>query len=58
MIAVSEGMALGTKLGMDAKLLNDILNKGSAACRCTGAFSPVPGTVDIAPSNRDYQGGF
>ena len=58
MIAVGEGFALGTKLGMDPKMLQQVLQAGSAACRCTEAFCPAPGTVEVAPSSRNYEGGF
>eukprot|EP00126_Sphaerothecum_destruens_P007526 Sdes_comp19886_c0_seq1m12213 len=58
MIAVAEGMNLGTKLGMDPKLLASIFNSSSARCWSSDTYNPVPGVIPSVPCNRDYEGGF
>ena len=58
MIASSEGLALGEKLGIDAKTLHTVLTASSANNWCLNQYNPYPGIVDTAPSSRDYAGGF
>ena len=58
MVAVSEGMSLGMKLGIDSKKLGEILKVSTSSCWATNATNPVPGVVEGSPSSRDYQGGF
>jgi len=42
MAAVAEGLALGTKLGLDPKLLSDIFNSSSARCWSSDSYNPCP----------------
>lgn len=58
MIAVSEGLALGEKLGIDPKKLSEILSVSTSSCWCTNATNPRPGAVEGSPAGRNYEGGF
>ncbi|KAL3899338.1 MAG: hypothetical protein SGCHY_002116 [Lobulomycetales sp.] len=58
MIAVSEAMNLGTKLGMEPKLLAEIFNTSSGRCWSSDTYNPYPGVMENVPSSRDYSGGF
>lgn len=58
MVAVSEGFALGTKMGIDPKILQQIFTVSTSKCWCTDATNPVPGVIETAPSSKGYQGGF
>lgn len=58
MIGVAEAMALGTSLGIDAKVLADIINTSSGRCWSSEINNPYPGVVDNVPASRDYVGGF
>ncbi|KAJ3105499.1 1,3-beta-D-glucan synthase [Phlyctochytrium bullatum] len=58
MIAASETMNLGVRLGMDPKLLASILNTSSGRCWSTDTYNPCPGVLPNVPSSRDYEGGF
>jgi 3-hydroxyisobutyrate dehydrogenase len=52
MVAVSEGMNLGVKLGMDPKKLAGIFNTSSAQCWSSEKYNPVPGVMEGVPSSR------
>lgn len=43
-------MNLGTKLGMDAKLLASIFNTSTARCWSSDTYNPVPG---VMPNGTD-----
>ena len=58
MVAVSEGICLGQKLGMDAKILSQIWNTSTGRCWSSDTYNPCPGVIDGVPSSRDYEGGF
>jgi len=58
MIGVSEAMNLGTKLGMDPKLMADIFNSSTSRCWSSDTYNPVPGVMEGVPSSRGYEGGF
>lgn len=58
MIAVSEGFTLGQKLGLDPKKLFEISSNASGQCWSMTSYCPVPGIVEKAPSNNNYQPGF
>jgi 3-hydroxyisobutyrate dehydrogenase len=58
MIATAEGMALATKLGMDAKVFAGIANTSSGRCWSSDTYNPYPGVIETAPANRGYSGGF
>ena len=58
MIGVCEAFALAEKLGLDPDRFFEIATKSSGQCWSLSNYSPWPGQVPAAPSNRDYEGGF
>jgi len=58
MIGVAEAMALGTRLGMDAKTLAGVINTSSGRCWSSEVNNPYPDVLPQAPASRGYQGGF
>ncbi|WP_028241215.1 3-hydroxyisobutyrate dehydrogenase [Stutzerimonas azotifigens] len=58
MIGVSEAMALGVALGMDAKVLAGVINTSSGRCWSSDTYNPFPGVLENAPASRGYSGGF
>lgn len=58
MLGVCEAYALAEKLGLDPLRFFDIASKSSGQCWSLTSYSPWPGPVPSAPSNRDYEGGF
>jgi 3-hydroxyisobutyrate dehydrogenase len=58
MIGVCEAFALAEKLGLDGQKFFDIASKSSGQCWSLTTYSPWPGPVPSAPSNRNYEGGF
>jgi 3-hydroxyisobutyrate dehydrogenase len=55
MIATSEAMILGQSLGMDPKLLTNIINASSGRCWSCDTYNPVPGVLENVPSSRLYK---
>ncbi|EFN83706.1 3-hydroxyisobutyrate dehydrogenase, mitochondrial, partial [Harpegnathos saltator] len=58
MIGTAETFNLGQKLGLDAKLLADIINSSSGRCWSSDLYNPVPGILPDVPSSKNYEGGF
>src|SRR6266498_2746018 len=58
MVGVAETMNLGTQLGMDPKLLANILNTSSGRCWSSEVYNPCPGVLPNVPSSKNYEGGF
>ncbi|XP_012270165.1 3-hydroxyisobutyrate dehydrogenase, mitochondrial isoform X2 [Orussus abietinus] len=58
MIGVVEAFNLGEKLGLDAKLLADIVNSSSGRSWVTEVYHPVPNVLPGAPSSNDFRPGF
>lgn len=58
MIAVSEAMTMGKKLGIDSKVLADIMNVSSSYCWSSQVYNPCPGVIETVPSSKNYEGGF
>jgi 3-hydroxyisobutyrate dehydrogenase len=58
MIAASEGMVLGEKLGIDPKVLCDILSVSTGNCWAVSACNPRPGILPDSPASKNYEGGF
>jgi 3-hydroxyisobutyrate dehydrogenase len=58
MIAVGEGFNLAEKLGLDVKKFFEISSNASGQCWSMTSYCPVPGIVEQAPSNKNYQAGF
>jgi len=58
MDAVSEGMNLGVKLGVDANKLAEIVNTSSGRCWSSDTYNPCPGVMPKVPASNQYKGGF
>ena len=58
MVGLSESLALGVKLGMDPKVLSEIMAVSSARCWSLDVYNPVPNVLPNAPASRDYENGF
>ncbi len=58
MAAVAEGMALGAKLGIDAKALAGVINSSSGRCWSSEVCNPWPEISPNAPASRGYTEGF
>lgn len=58
MISISEALAMGHTLGLDAKTLSHIMNASSSRCWSTDTYNPVPGYLENVPAANDYDGGF
>ncbi|KAI0535160.1 hypothetical protein GGR58DRAFT_515584 [Xylaria digitata] len=57
-LAASEALNIGTKAGLDVKLLTDVINASGGQCWITSHSNPVPGVQENVPSSRGYEGGF
>lgn len=57
-LAASEALNIGSKMGMDTKLLTDVINVSGGQCWVTSHSNPVPGVQANVPSSRGYEGGF
>ena len=57
-LAASEALNIGVKMGLDPKLLTDVINVSGGQCWVTSKSNPVPGVHENAPASRDYNGGF
>ncbi|MEO1721785.1 MAG: 3-hydroxyisobutyrate dehydrogenase [Pseudomonadota bacterium] len=58
MIAVSEGLNLAERLGLEASKLYEISSTATARCWSLNDYCPAPGPQPNAPSNREYKPGF
>lgn len=58
MVAVSEAMLMGTKLGAEASVLAAVMNTSTGKCWACEVNNPIPGVVPTAPAGRGYSGGF
>ena len=58
MVASSEGMAIGEKLGADPVILQKILACSTARNWCIDTYNPKPGILPNVPSSKNYEGGF
>jgi 3-hydroxyisobutyrate dehydrogenase len=58
MIGACEAFALAERLGLEADRFFDIASRSSGQCWSLTSYSPWPGLVETAPSNRGYEGGF
>ncbi|XP_051153231.1 3-hydroxyisobutyrate dehydrogenase, mitochondrial [Leptopilina boulardi] len=58
MIGTAEAFNLGQKLGLDSKILAEIVNSSSGRCWASEVYNPVPGLIPNVPSSNNYQGGF
>ena len=58
MLAVSEAMLLGTRLGVDAKTLAGCVNVSTGRCWSSELYNPFPGVCPAVPASNEYKGGF
>lgn len=58
MIGISEALALGKTLGMDEKILTNIMKVSTSRCWSVDTYNPAPGVMDNVPASRDYENGF
>ena len=58
MVAASEGMAIGEKLGIDPAILQKILSVSTARNWCIDTYNPRPGLIPNVPAQNNYEGGF
>ena len=58
MIASSEGMAIGEKLGIDPAMLQKVMAVSSARNWCIDTYNPRPGLIPGTPACRNYENGF
>jgi 3-hydroxyisobutyrate dehydrogenase len=58
MVGLSEAMNLGVALGMDPKVLSQVINTSSGRCWSSEVYHPYPGVMDNVPASRGYSGGF
>jgi len=58
MISVCEGLSLGEKLGIDPKVLSNIMSTSTGTCWSLTTYNPRPGILENVPSSNNYDGGF
>lgn len=58
MIGTAEALNMGEKLGLDPKVLSEIMSKSSGRNWSLELYNPYPGVMENVPSSRNYQGGF
>jgi 3-hydroxyisobutyrate dehydrogenase len=58
MAGLSESLALGVKLGIDAKVLSEIMAVSSGRCWSLDTYNPIPNVMENVPSSRNYENGF
>ncbi|KAF4309695.1 hypothetical protein GTA08_BOTSDO01879 [Botryosphaeria dothidea] len=57
-LAAAEALNIGVKMGLDPKVLTDVINASGGQCWVTSRSNPVPGVQEGVPSSRGYEGGF
>ena len=45
-------------MGLDPKVLSEIINIASGRCWSSDTYNPCPGVIEGVPSGNNYQGGF
>jgi 3-hydroxyisobutyrate/3-hydroxypropionate dehydrogenase len=58
MIGTAETMNLAIRLGLDAKVFNEIINSSTGRSWASEINNPVPGLNPTAPPSANYAGGF
>lgn len=58
LLAVAEAMAIGTRSGVDEKLLHEVIHHSTGQNFMADNVQPVPGVVPHAPSSNGYRLGF
>lgn len=57
-LAACDAMLLGEKLGLDPKILAQVLNTSTGKSWPSESNNPVPGALPNSPSSKEYNGGF
>lgn len=57
-IAVSEGLVLGQRLGLDTKAFFEVVSNSTGSCWALTNNCPAPGVLGTAPSDNNYEPGF
>ena len=55
MAGISETLNLGTNLGLDPKVLSQIINAASGRCWSSDTYNPVPGVIPTVPASNGYK---
>ena len=58
MIGSCEALALGKSLGLDTKVLSQIMKASSGNNWSLEKYNPCPGIMEGVPSSKNYEGGF
>jgi 3-hydroxyisobutyrate dehydrogenase len=58
MTSVSEALNLGNRLGLDPKVLSDIMCTATGRCWSVDTYNPVKGYIGGLPADRDFDNGF
>lgn len=58
MIGTCEALAMGKNLGLDPKILSEIMLQSSGRNWSLEVYNPHPGIMENVPSSKDYTGGF
>mmetsp|Transcript_3715 Transcript_3715/g.7848 ORF Transcript_3715/g.7848 Transcript_3715/m.7848 type:complete len:298 (+) Transcript_3715:62-955(+) len=58
MVGTAEALNMGENLGMDTKVLANIMNTSTSRCWSGDTYNPAPGVLDGVPASRGYEGGF
>ena len=58
MIGTSEALVMGKNLGLDPKVLSEIMSQSSGRNWSLEIYNPYPGVAEGVPASRDYAGGF
>jgi len=58
MVALSEALVLGEKLGLSHQSFFDVVSTASGQSWALTSYCPVPGPVPGSPADNDYKPGF
>ena len=58
MAGTCEALNLGSRLGLDVKILSNIMHQASGSNWVLDRYNPYPKVMDNAPASNAYQGGF
>lgn len=59
MVSVAESLSMAEKLGLDPKIMANIMVNASSRCWSIDQYSPLAGFLDkTLPADNNYDGGF
>lgn len=58
MVAVGESFRLGKDLGIDLKILFEVLATSTGSCWAVNTYCPIKGVGPKSPADNNYKGGF